>query len=331
MISIFSVKYIIPLLLVSISCSQLCYGDVRWTTDGVGIVTEINNQWNHSSATDGVGGAIITWKDFRSNTQIYAQRVDSDGNTLWVLNGVPVYTTSLVVSYIRIVTDGQGGAIISWLNSGGGGDNDIKAQRIDANGNILWGPSGIDICNATGFQSSPNIISDGSGGAIITWRDERASYPRIYSQRVDQSGNTLWTANGNVVFTTTNSLDAWKMVSDGLGGAIIVCERSDTPWYEIYAQRIDSNGNTIWAPNGINISDGPLHQFFIDATADVAGGAYIIWDSNSDQDLHAQRIDNNGNKYWGVDGLGFTLGQTSLERIATCDSGGFFLSYRTIV
>jgi hypothetical protein len=47
------------------------------------------------------------------------------------------------------------------------------------------------ICTASGSQYNPQITSDGSGGAIITWEDNREgdSYTEdIYAQKIDQDG-----------------------------------------------------------------------------------------------------------------------------------------------
>jgi hypothetical protein len=45
------------------------------------------------------------------------------------------------------------------------------------------------ICTAAGTQSSPDITSDGSSGAIITWYDSRSDTNRdIYAQRVYANG-----------------------------------------------------------------------------------------------------------------------------------------------
>ena len=58
------------------------------------------------------------------------------------------------------------------------------------------------ICTASDDQRHHAVVSDGSGGTIITWEDKRsgANYD-IYAQRVDSSGIPQWTANGIAVCT----------------------------------------------------------------------------------------------------------------------------------
>ena len=60
---------------------------------------------------------------------------------------------------------------------------DIYAQNIDLSGNIGWIANGIPICTAFHNQYYPQICSDGSDGAIITWFDYRSlPYSDIFVQ-----------------------------------------------------------------------------------------------------------------------------------------------------
>ncbi|TFG20703.1 MAG: hypothetical protein EU529_14550 [Promethearchaeota archaeon] len=61
--------------------------------------------------------------------------------------------------------DGAGGAIITWADDKTG-NFDIYAQRIDSNGNLLWGENGTVICNAIDYQKGPDICCDDEGGFL---------------------------------------------------------------------------------------------------------------------------------------------------------------------
>ena len=132
-------------------------------------------------SSDGAGGAIITWQDYRSGDyDIYARRVDASGTPQWGDNGVAICTAGNTQSYPQIISDGSAGAIITWQDYRNGND-DIYARRVDASGTPLWAADGVAICMAGHGQFNPQIISDGSGGAIIAWED----YFDIHAQRVD--------------------------------------------------------------------------------------------------------------------------------------------------
>ena len=50
---------------------------------------------------------------------------------------------------------------------------------------MQWTIDGIAICTATRSQSYPQLVSDGSGGAIFTWYDTRSGINHdIYAQRI---------------------------------------------------------------------------------------------------------------------------------------------------
>src|SRR3972149_946910 len=94
-----------------------------------------------------------------------------------------------------IISDGSGGAIITWDDFRNGSDYDIYAQRINSSGEVQWTSNGVPISMAANEQSYPKITSDGSGGAIITWQDFRnGSNPNIYAQKVSSAGLVQWTA-----------------------------------------------------------------------------------------------------------------------------------------
>jgi hypothetical protein len=183
-------------------------GAVKWTADGVGVCTAPVDQDHPRIISDGSGGAIITWYDYRGgSSDIYAQRVDSAGAVKWTANGVAICTDRAVNRFPQIISDGSGGAIITWADYRSGTNDDIYAQRVDSTGAVKWTANGVGVCTAPGSQY-PEIISDGSGGAIITWQDYRNGNYDIYAQRVDSAGVVKWTANGVAICTAPGAQES---------------------------------------------------------------------------------------------------------------------------
>jgi hypothetical protein len=198
--------------------------------------------------SDGSGGAIITWEDYRSGTysDIYAQRVNPSGVPQWTANGVAICTASYDEYELDVVTDGSGGAIITWQDRRSVTNYDVYAQRVNPSGVPQWTANGIVVCAGSDDQEDHAVASDGSGGAIITWEDYRSdgTYSDIYAQRINPSGVPQWTANGIAVSTASDDQWAPVIVNDGSGGAIITWRdyRSGTN-YDIYAQRVTADGS----------------------------------------------------------------------------------------
>ena len=166
-----------------------------WTEDGVALCTAANVQEHPTIVADGAGGAIVAWTDYRGgNSVIYAQRVSAAGVPLWTPDGVPLCSGPDYRESPAIVADGAGGAIVAWMDGRGGSGYDIYAQRVDAAGVPQWTADGVALCTVAENQYYPTIVSDGSGGAIITWYDYRSgtSYD-IYAQRVNSAGSVQWT------------------------------------------------------------------------------------------------------------------------------------------
>ncbi len=282
-------------------------GVPQWTADGVAISTASNNpQFLFPEIIpDGAGGAIIVWQDYRTGAwNIYGQRIDSAGSVKWMANGVRISSAAAAYQYVpRPVADGLGGIIAAWESSGG----DIYAQRISVTGVPQWSSDAL-ITGAPNEQTAPQMTTDGNGGAIITWEDCRAgsAVRDIYAQRVSASGIVQWTADGVPVCTAAYSQYEPQIISDGRGGAIITWydyRNYDIPsngtiqGVDTFAQRLDSDGIAHWPADGAAISTATLHQMYPKIASDNSGGAIIIWEddrSGSTVDLYAQGISISG-------------------------------------
>ncbi len=275
-------------------------GNVQWTVNGVAISTAADNQLSPTMVSDGSGGAIISWCDYRNSAttsaDIYAQRINASGAVQWTANGVALCVATGEQLFPAIVSDGTGGAIITWQDLRSGAVNNIFAQRINSFGSVVWTANGVTISAMTGLQSVPRIIGDGSGGAIITWEDNGSGLTLdIKAQKINGSGDVQWTANGIGISNTIGDQTNPKIVSDGFGGAIITWQdiRNGISNRDIYAQKINSAGAVQWKLDGVAICTALSNQFYPTIVSDELEGAIITWyDSRATSfDIYAQKID----------------------------------------
>jgi hypothetical protein len=216
-------------------------GAVQWTAAGVALCTAAGDQEHPAIASDGAGGAIVAWDDNRGNRNIYAQRVNASGAVQWTGNGVVLCAETGQQEYPAIAADGAGGAIVAWMDGRVVGTWDIYAQRVDGSGTVQWIANGEALCTAAGNQGSAAIVSDGAGGAIVTWDDARSDDPvnyDIYAQYVNASGTVQWMANGVALCTAVGDQELPAIVSDGAGGAFVTWEDARSGNFDIYAQRV---------------------------------------------------------------------------------------------
>jgi hypothetical protein len=271
-------------------------GATQWTSGGEIITNSVGLSFSPAIISDGSGGAIIAW--YESN-DIYAQKITSAGSVQWTANGELVCGAVNQQMQPALTSDGSGGAIITWFDRRFSNDGDIYAQRINSSGSDLWTADGVIICNETNIQTKPVIASDGAGGAVIAWDDQRSggSYD-VYTQKVNSSGVVQWTSNGVAITTKIGSEEQSRIISDGSGGAIIAFtdKASPTNTYDIYAQRINSSGTILWTSGGVAICSATGHQDSPRITTDGTGGAVITWyDPRSGTgDIYAQYINAGG-------------------------------------
>lgn len=160
-------------------------GVVQWTGDGVPICSADDDQWLTRLASDGAGGAVVTWIDWRDPLDgVYAQRIDASGSASWVTNGVPLCIGS--GTNPEIATDGSGGAIVAWQDYRGTYSG-VYAQHVDSLGQVGYLPLVI-----TSVKDVPN---DQGGRVRIT----------IDSPSWDNAG---WTTN------PVAGYNVWQRVDD---------------------------------------------------------------------------------------------------------------------
>ncbi len=279
-------------------------GAIMWGGGGVPVCTASNNQLDPKIASDGAGGAIITWEDRRSNQDIYAQRIDGSGTVLWASNGIPVCSQADGQRDPLIVSDGAGGAIIIWID-----DRDfffdLFAQRLDASGTVLWTTDGVVIRSASGDASDPQITTDCAGGALIAWYDERNGNYDIFAQRINGEGTVLWTVNGVPVCTAPGNQQNAGVAHDGNCGAIVSWYDETGEWGEVYAQRLDYSGSAQWGAGGIIVCTYEESKSFPSIASDGDGGAIVVWYEYrvSSSDIYGQHLGPSGTLEWGSDGL----------------------------
>ncbi len=318
-------------------------GAVQWVADGVPICTATGNQYYPELTSDGAGGAIITWFDYRSgsaNSDIYAQRANASGAVQWPADGVAICMATGSQQYPELISDATGGAIITWQDLRSGTNCDIYVQRVDASGAVQWPADGVLICTATGDQQTPQIISDGAGGAILTWEDYRGGNADVYAQRVTASGEALWTApDGHAICTATLDQHYPELISDGAGGAIITWyDHRGGSNYDIYAQRVDASGKVQWAVDGVAICAAAGDQQSPQLTSDGAGGAIVTWfDYRSGSewniyDIYAQRVNALGAVQWAADGVAISTaeGYQFLPLLTSDDTGGAIITWQDL-
>jgi hypothetical protein len=336
-----NVSVCLLLLLVSLTArSQWSY----LSNINTPVCTAPDSQHLRGMVSDGHRGAILAWEDFRTgagNTHVYVQRIDSAGSPRWGVNGInvtPSHTADFQIFPV-IASDESGGAIVAWCD--GRGPLGAYAQRINSDGILQWGSDGVFV-GAGNALVFPQIVSDGSGGAIVMWCvDPHGSYDpyhnNLFVQRVNSAGVVQW-GSGGVNFVDTTGSSQYHMVTDGAGGAICAWMDSRNGVQDLYAQRINNSGTPLWTSGGVPVSLNAWDNNTFGIIADGKGGAIIAYNGITVVDKSSvvgQRITSSGVLPWtsalvGGDTLadGYNWADSfilSLVSLVSDDSGGVYV------
>ena len=136
-------------------------------------------------------------------------------------------------------------------------NDDIFAQRVNANGTAAWAANGIRVYEdpGTGTQRDARVAAT-LGGIFVTWYDSRAGIDapsRLIIQKVLNDGSFPWGGLGITYQTSTGTFYP-AIASQPDGGAVLVYYLSDPSQRFFRAQRITANGRRLWRDNGETVS-----------------------------------------------------------------------------
>ena len=264
----------------------------------VRLAPSVGNQQAPAIVSDGIGGAIVAWSDGRSgNFDIYAQHVTAAGvvDGAWPVSGLLACGATGDQTNPVMVSDGAGGAFIAWTDRRFA-SGDIFAQHVTAAGSISpgWPADGreLSVASESADEYSPQIVTDGSGGAIVVWSLVAGTFDTdIYGARVNGLGTVLWSEG---LYFPLGVQDYPSAVSDGAGGVIVAFEDDSGASADILALRVNSFGNVLWF--GTSVYTGAGAQRFPLAASDGFGGAYVVWYdySSGNADIMGARLSSSG-------------------------------------
>lgn len=272
--------------------------DLSWGINGVFITSGYGREIQ--AASDMAGGAIVVWQE---NSDLYAQRISNTGQLLWN-SGSPVIVCAGYASLHHmlnqannIVSDGNGGVFIAWMDGRDGTTTTTYAQHLNSQGVPQWQVNGV-----LAHTSAPygdlirDLAADGSGGAILTIV---ASNKTLVAQRVDSTGGLPWGAAGVTIATNLYGSQGFSFIEPVGNGEFIVTwdgNGATTSQYDVYAQKIDLNGAIKWSQN-IAVSAADSYDYFPQISGDGSSGAWIsflTYDSSWNFVWSVQHVDGSG-------------------------------------
>lgn len=259
---------------------------------------------------DDDGACVMVFTDTRDgdDRDVIAQRILPNGSMQWGEDGKQISINSDFEAAPRVVQDASTGEYhISWLRSDSA--RGIYYQRLDSAGNEQVAVGGVRIAGdgteGPGFHTK---VAHPEGGFVMVFvRDTRTfSSPRhVHAQRYDSTGGALWNGGSAVVISNATSIPIAQYPQIALapdGGAAFAWSDGRDGDSDVYAQRVDANGEAQFTTNGVTASIRAGRQQFEPAIAfidDTLEFLCFFNDRNGAQSLRSigvQKFDASGGR-----------------------------------
>jgi hypothetical protein len=218
-----------------------------------------------------------------------------------------------------------------------------------ANGQWSNDPSvGTAVSTGSPTTAKSNNVStnDGGDGSFIAWTDSRVSANQsVYIQRLLSNGtrkfasDLLVTGIANVSGGTSSAKTNLTIVADGSGGAILLWldarnTTSGNTNNDIYGQRVDGDGNLLWAADGVRltVANNTISNKTTPAMDRISSTeVMLVFGDNrtaSQVDLYAQKIAiSNGATQWvnDVSVMGQQTGTPTFQSLLADGAGGAYI------
>jgi hypothetical protein len=276
----------------------------RWAGDGVPVLDSpgVEYQKNPQLLARADGSVFVCFGRFpvlaepgREDDQTVCQRLDADGQPLWP-GGRVAGSRHGVHLTPSLVADGRGGVLVFWtvirfLVSDSQELEFLSAQgqHLSGDGVRLWEPRGKLLHEVPWLKQDSEAsrlfaVSDGGGGAILAFGNEKGRSEGVLAQRVDGDGTPLWGAGVTVAASPASYYsrfpDSLTALPDG-GAAAVVQEVLPNSRSELFLYRLSRSGQLRRPAQGVMLSAPGRFQMDFSSQGSFDGDRLrILWSSH---------------------------------------------------
>jgi hypothetical protein len=230
----------------------------------------------------------VSWFDADPNSpppvgySVYYQRLSAGGVEQFKHDGLEVaHLSNSSTEDYGLDIDTKGNALIAFLDTREGSNQQVTAAKMDSKGKALWGKKGVQLTSGSANSNAiPKIAGTSDGDVVVAW----TSNSNVVVQKLNANGKPLW--GKGVVFSESGydyTLADLHAAEDGsviLSWARAQGFGSDS---QLRANKLSAKGKLLWGKKNVTIFDTGSLQFgnFPYFIPDGKGGAVFSWYTSS--------------------------------------------------
>ncbi len=265
-------------------------------------------------------GFFVSWFNANPNDpppigyDTYLQRLDLNGYEQFAHNGLQIakLTNSSTEDY-GLDIDTQGNALLAFLDTREGDNQQITVTKVSPSGEQLWGPNGIQLTSGAPNVHQPKVAGTSDGGVVVAWTAYGPKYSFMVLQKLDANGKPLWAStalqNNGIVFSENKADYTVSDLHASDNGSVIVSFSRDTGFRSnryLYANKLSASGKLMWGATHVHVWDGGSLQLgsYPSFVPDGNGGAVFAWYSSSPSlQVYVQHVNSAGTEVFPHNGV----------------------------
>lgn len=289
-------------------------GAFLWGANGIEVSNNTEFDATPMVAQMTGGDFVVVWAYDGVVPSIRMQRIAPAGTRLLAAGGLDIITEpGAIPSFARVIAGSNDNAIVSWVRDLNffSSIKHLRAQSFSPLGAPVW-PLLAEVFNDHNLPIaySPQLSSDGLGGAILSWHSSNPARSFLFDaavQHLDANGNELFPHNGTQLSSAVGMShhDPYAAYNQSTDSVIAFWSEKNSAQSQAgwYMQQVDATGNVSWGPNGEEILPVDSTTKFLSKVVAVGDGAVgvIAWAptiSFGNDEIIATRVDDNGNQVW---------------------------------
>jgi PKD repeat protein len=278
-------------------------GNDVWSQDVAICDNGALSTWNQifSMISDNAGGFFIGWHDSRVTPTIgnaYVQHIDTDGNIGFEQNGLILNTNTGNNQYEPKLSYDPSGILYAFWNEQSGDQNSrgIHAQKINDDGDKLWGDNGINVLPLTADDCGVIDVDLYNSQPVVYMKKQVQSSTYISARMYNADAEEVW--DEDFAISNTAGQKSKIVASSIVNDQAVLAWGGDHIFAQNIVYEIETTPLACDFSSDVTSGDAPLTvQFTDESEGEITGWLWNFGDGNTSIEQNPQHIYNYAGHY----------------------------------